>query len=478
MAQKTHTPFRITLVVPPFQYFPGMKTGADPYTRPPLGIAYLAAFLKAHFKNDVTVDLVDCAVERLFTKEQAARRILANSPHLVGFSVVTGTVNSASLIACAIKKQNPSIRTVAGGPHVTALPDEPLPGMDAKIFGEGERSFLEYVSLRCLAKTTGPLAGLIEFENDKIISKGPARPFIEDLDLIPIPARELLPSGVYFHSYPYPNAKNFTTLFTSRGCPFDCAFCGNRTLWNNRVRFHSLERVYEEIDRIVFNGTSLVFFDDDTFTCDHQRVLGICDYVRRRHPSLRWICHARADTLEKNLLDEMKSSGCVEIQIGVESGDPEILRRMDKRMDLESARRAFYWLKKAKLNSWATFILGNDGETPETIQASIAFAKEIDPTYCTFIVLLPFPGTLIYEKYKRLGHITTFDWSRYSWHSHPVISLDALSDADLVAWRRRAFSTFYLRPGKLARIAFDVGRAFSRREIMRNFRAWLAVVSS
>ncbi len=468
---------RITLVNPPFKYFPGMKILINSYTRPPLGIAYLASYLQISFPEKIKLKLIDCEAEKFCNYNQVIKAILKNHPHIVGFSVVTGTFKVVSELSRVLKKIDPNIRIIAGGPHITALPEEYIPGVDVKIFGEGEITLFEYITEIFLGGSTADIKGCIQFKDKKIVSHGGPRPLIKNLDLIPIPVRELLPTRSYFHSYPYPKVRNFTTMLTSRGCPYNCNFCGNEKIWGKKVRFHSLERIFEEIDLIIYQGINLIFFDDDTFTVNKSRVSKICKHIRRFHPHLRWICHARADTIDLEILTEMKKSGCVEIQVGVESGDPYVLEKTDKSLSIEEIRKAFALLNKVKLNTWATFILGNSGETPTTIRKSIKLAKEINPTYCSFIVLLPFPGTRIFEKYKKRGYITTFDWNRYSWHGRPIISTKALTDKDLIAWRKRANLEFYLRPPKLLETSFNMIQAFSFREIMRNFLAWWTLVS-
>ncbi len=471
---RLHTgPLRILLVNPPFRYFPKTKVRSESYTRPPLGIAYLASYLKQQVQHPLQISLLDCEAEHLSDPASVTSFILKREPHVVGFSVVTGTFHIVSRLAQDIRRSRPDVVIVAGGPHITALPEEPMPGVDVKIFGEGEISFTEYLQEAVLGDSARPIPGCVQFRNGQILSKGKPRPLITPLDQIPIPSRELLRSTSYFHSYPYPNVTAFTTMFTSRGCPFNCNFCGNELLWKGRVRYHSLERVYDEVDGIVRQGINLIFFDDDVFTTQRKRLFAICDYLQRSHPRLQWICHVRADTVDREMLTRMKQAGCVEVQVGVEAGDNEVLRRAGKGLTVEQIKEAFRLLHDIRINSWATFILGNDGETHETIRKSIQLAEKLDPTYCSFIVLLPFPGTRVFEDYSARGLITTYDWSKYSWHGDPVIRLEGLSEDDLVRWRRKAYVAFYLRPRKLMRILAHVIQSRSMREIRRNFLAWL-----
>jgi radical SAM superfamily enzyme YgiQ (UPF0313 family) len=172
----------------------------------------------------------------------------------------------------------------------------------------------------------------------------------------------------------------------------------------------------------------------------------------------------------------MKKSGCVEMQIGVESGDQQILDNVNKNLDLGAVEKTFAAIRDVGINSWATFILGNDSEDEDSIEKSIKFARKINPTYCSFIILLPFPGSKIYERYKRKGFIKTDDWDRYSWHCAPIISLDTIDSDGLMKMRRRAYMEFYLRPTKLLEITANTLRAMSMREILRNVHAWYSIV--
>jgi radical SAM superfamily enzyme YgiQ (UPF0313 family) len=477
-------PLRVTLVTPPFEYFPGMRSSAEEYTRPPLGIAYLAAYAKERFGKAVDIRLVDCVAAGLHTPALAARGILETRPRAVGFSVVTGNVRAAEKTALLIKEAAPETVVVMGGPHATALPEEVLAGADVKVIGEGEHTFAEWIESALLgrggdtrAMEGRPVPGAFFFSPDGLTVRGAPRNLEKNLDVFPPPARELLPVQRYFHSYPHRAQGRFTTLFTARGCAYSCSFCANQTLWGRNVRRHSPERVAMELDLLGRQGYGLLFFDDDTFTLDRRRAMETMAYLRRRHPRMRWICHTRADTLDAELVREMRASGCVEVQIGVESGDEEVLAATGKGITTEDARRAFALLRGQGIATWATFILGNAGETPESIRASMRLAREINPTYATFITLLPLPGTRIFEEYKAAGYLTTLDWGRYTWHGEPVISLPGLDSKALAEARRRAFLGFYLRPGKLFQSGRNTLRSLSFREMRRNFNAWRILTS-
>jgi anaerobic magnesium-protoporphyrin IX monomethyl ester cyclase len=172
----------------------------------------------------------------------------------------------------------------------------------------------------------------------------------------------------------------------------------------------------------------------------------------------------------------MKRAGCVEIQIGIESGNDKILASLAKCRDKNLIAEKIRLVRKYGINTWGTFIIGHMGETPSSIADTIAFAKKADPTYSSFIILLPFPGTRAYEQFKAKGYLKTTNWDDYTWHGDPVFELPELSKQDLIRYRALAQKSFYLRPAKLVRLAIQTILSGSLREMLRNFYAWMSVI--
>ncbi len=470
-------PLRIVLISLPFRYFPRVETRRASYCRPPLGIAYLAAYLKKFALIPIELRCVDLLSDSHLSIEQVRDRLLKLEPDVVGMTVVTANQPLAASLATALKARRPDLWIVAGGPHITALPNECIPGVDAHVVGEGEESLLEFVQEVIVGGSTKPIAGVVhKLANDEV-RVGPSRPFIADLHNLHLPARDLLPNKTYFHSFPYQGVHGFTTQFTSRGCPFSCNFCANETLWGRRVRYHSIDRVMEEVNWVVEQlGVNLIFFDDDSFTSNRRRALELMERIRKTYPKLRWICHARADAIDQEIAREMAASGCVEVQMGVESGDPDILESIGKKINLTQVRGAVAALSSKGVNVWATFILGHENDTSRTIQRTVETAIELNPTYASFIVLLPFPGTAVYERFKEKGYLRAKNWGEYSWHGYPVFETEHLSRVDLVNARKQANLAFYLRPAKLIELGWHTIRAGSWREMLRNFLSWKSLV--
>jgi radical SAM superfamily enzyme YgiQ (UPF0313 family) len=468
---------RVVLVSLPFRYFPHAPRLGINYVRPPLGIASLAAFLRARMEGYVQVHCLDLMAETHKDADSVADRILALRPDIVGLTVLTATANIASAVAQRIRQRSPGTRVAAGGPHVTALPAEPMPGVDAKILGEGEESLLEWIEAIRTGGSVQGIPGVCTVGDDGKVEVGVPRPFLSDLDTLPFAALDLLPMPAYYHGFPYRGVRQFATMMTSRGCPCDCNFCGNRTIWKRRMRSMSPTRVLAELDWLTGSlGVDLVFFEDDTFTADRDRSTEILQGIRANHPGLRWICHTRVDRLDEALAAEMAASGCVEVQVGVETGDPDLLAGTGKGINLERAAASVAMLKRHDINVWATFILGHELETADTIEKTIRTAIEMDPTYASFIVLLPFPGTRVFDRFQDRGLLTSTNWEDYSWHGYPVFQTDLLPSDDLVRYRSLANRRFYLRPSKLAELGWKTLRAGSTREMLRNFLAWSSLV--
>lgn len=434
---------RVTLINPNHHF------EADPTTKmvlPPLGLAYLAACLE---RAKIEVAIIDANAENL-TPPEVVKKVLISKTDLVGIGAVTNTINEAWKIAQQIKKKK-NIPIVLGGIHPTVLPVESLKKdfIDMVICGEGENALVELAS----GKPKSKIAGLSFKKNQKIIHNQPSL-LLKNLDLLPLPARHLLPMEKYgsigARRTPY------TTLISSRGCPYSCSFCSTRKISGRLFRLRSSKSVILEIDHLVKTyGVREINIVDDNFTLDKARVEQICRLLIKRGYDLilKNGNGVRIDSLTYPLLKLMKKAGWHLLAFGIESGNQAILDQNNKGLKLTKVRQVIGWCQKLGIETEGFFIIGLPGETPETIQETIDFAKSLHLDEVQFNILIPFLGTPARELIKKEGRILTDDWSAYNAWIRPVFELDRLSPEQLLKKQKQAYRGFYLRPQMLLKQA-------------------------
>ncbi len=287
--------------------------------------------------------------------------------------------------------------------------------------------------------------GITFRKGNEIIDTEP-RHFIKNIDEIPFPSRDLLPMHLY-----QANGIRYTTMLTSRGCPFRCSFCSSSRLFGGFWRGRSPENVLEEI-KIIYEdyGIRNVEFMDDTFTLDQKRAEKICDGIIREGWDISWGASSRVDTLSRKLVEKMKKAGCWILFLGIESGSQKILDSIGKRITLEQVRKAVKILKEFGIQVLGSFIIGFLQDTVETINKTINFAKSLNLDYAEFSILTPYPGTPIYDYASKNGLLLTKDWSRYN-AVEPVMRIKGLTEKKLKSLFQKAYITFYLRPNIIFR---------------------------
>ena len=394
---------------------------------PPLSLSYLAAVLR---NAGVEVQILDHLVS-LYSPNKLRRKLAEFQPHMVGATCVTLNYPIAARIMKVCKDYDPNIITMLGGPHVTFAIEETLlhaRWVDLLVIGEGERTLLELVGALQSGHDIHKVSG-IAFRKDGKVVKTEARPPIDDLDELPLPARDLLPLSKY-QALGMP-----CTVITSRGCPFRCIFCSGPRLFGRRVRFRDPELVVDEIEQLNKGfGFEQINVVDDTFTLNHPHATAVCEEILKRNLKIRWNVFARADTVTTELLTIMRKAGCEWLLYGAESGNPDILKTIKKGTTPEILRRATQLATEAGVNVFNSFIFGLPGETPETARQSLDFAKELDDKYGAkygFHILSPLPGTELYEKPREYGlRILSRNWAKYD-ANRPITETEGMS-AELV----------------------------------------------
>lgn len=410
----------------------------------PLGLGYIAAVLE---KAGHSVKVIDLNHEPSF--------VIPEGIDLVGITAATSTIEYAWEVARLAKGKN--LPTVFGGPHVTCQPDESLqrPEVDFLVRGEGEETVVELVSALERGEPLAKVRGLSFKENGRIVHNE-ARPYIRDLDKLPFPAYHLFPPiKHYVSAQPFLSRRDVTaSIMTSRGCPFNCIFC-YKGMFGYAWRYRSPENIAAEWKFLVEDlKVGQIRIQDDIFNENLPRAEKICDLISSGGKIVPWSVPngIRADRVTETLISKMKQSGCFQVAFGVESGDQEILKKIDKKLDLAEVEKSFSLLHKYKLESVAFFVIGNPGETEATIRKTIDFAVRLDPDIAQFTMATPYPGTRLYELIKKENSFLSKDWREYGHYTpNSFYAIGELTPELLKKMMRLAYLKFYLRPGHIIR---------------------------
>jgi anaerobic magnesium-protoporphyrin IX monomethyl ester cyclase len=367
---------------------------------PPLGLAYLTAFLREKGHKVSVLDGFNLDYGEIVS------RTMAFGPEVIGITCNTQTRHEAFRLAKLLKDKMPGICIVAGGPHVSALPNQVLanyPQIDFLVRGEGELTFDHLLKAMENREGYDSVRG-ISFRKMGEIVHNQDRDLIMDLDAIPFP------TITEFDLDAYPPWEDMggelrrlrkAPMITSRGCPYNCVFC-YREFWRRKFRWRSATNVVDEIERLHNYHVRYIRFHDDCFTLSKRRVLQICDELsRRKLDDLVWACDARADSVDAELLTRMKIAGCHLVSVGVESGSPEILKNIKKGITVEQIRLAFKIAKKVGLQTRAFMMVGNPGESRSTLNDSIKLLLEIRPRYIAVGQTVVMPGTELWKEFRK-----------------------------------------------------------------------------
>ncbi|MBN1336052.1 MAG: cobalamin-dependent protein [Deltaproteobacteria bacterium] len=430
---------------------------------PGLGLPSLAAWLEHRGHR---VYIVDGHVERMDV--HTPERLLARfRPDLVGITAMTPVVPAALAVARACRRLFPGVPIVLGGAHPTVLPEDVLAHseVDFVVRGEGEVTLAELVE----GSDPATLAGLSWRAVDGIVHN-PDRPLLPDLDALPSPAWHLLPLSRYRPGLGTYRKLPAVSLMTARGCPNRCTYCFN--LFGHQVRRQTPTRVVEEVRRLrAVHGIRQIQFYDDTFTLRKDWVLELCGRFAREVPDVAWTCYGRVDTVDADMLDSMARAGCHQICFGVESGDPEVLRTVEKHITIDQVRTAVRLAREAGIRPRGTFMIGNQGETPASMQRTIDLALSLDIDVALFSVATPYPGTAFYRWAEAEGRLVTRDWGQYDRNS-TTVRLAGADPETVWAFHRAAYRAFYLRPKFVLRYGLQLRHL---RHLWDGFRVLAAV---
>lgn len=435
---------------------------------PQVSLAQMAALLHPTYK----VKVVDANAERMSWEEFT--RVLDQYKPRYYLTQVTAPTLENDMYGCFLARAR-GATTIAFGTHVTPIPRETMrayPALDFAIVGEPDltlRDLVDHLDQRieerpenivALLEKTDPsykvsmdsegqplyegIKGLAWRRGEEIVINLP-RPFIPDLNDLPMPMHELLP----LESYRMPMIKGpFTFIVTSRGCPAGCTYCIKHVSYQFGVRLRSPEKLVEEMKLLKNLGINNIHMYADLFTVSRDQVMELCQRMVDEELNIRWTCNSRVDFVDEEMLAMMARAGNWLISWGIESGNEQILKHAHKGAYPDKAERSLKWAHQAGIKNWGYFIIGLPGETEETIRQTIDFAKSLPLDIALFHVAAPYPGTpfffeVVENKWFRPGT----RWEQVDMDKGTVLDYPNLSAERLLYWQKRAFREWALRPG-------------------------------
>lgn len=405
---------------------PGSKKLLFNENFPHIGLAYIASALENNGHDVLCLD-----VGQASPKE--TERFLQNRYDIVGLSVTSFSLLQAWDIAEKIKRFNKDTVIVLGGPHASIGMEQNLDSKDVDyaIYGEGESAIIELTEM--LQQETKPrpenlhtIKGLVFRDGDKVVCNQP-RERIDNLDELSYPAFHLFKMHEY-SAYP---------LFTSRGCPFGCSFCSIKAIWGTQWKHRSAKSIVEEIiyARKKFDWNNKPYnIIDDSFNVVPDRVMDFCDLLIINKLNIQWFSSGfRADRVSLELAIKMKESGCLGVSIGIESASDKILKNMKKKTEIAKITKGYRNLTSAGIPVQAQFMIGNPGDTLETVMESIEYAKKQGFANAAFYLALPYPKTELWDYVKNNGTFLQKDYTKFHHFSNqPVFETPEFSAKDRI----------------------------------------------
>jgi len=444
----------------------------------PLGLLYISAMCK---KYGYEVYVIDAFAEK-FSSQQLKNIIAQMHPDVIGFTSFICNGGVIYDLGKWLKSEYPHIKVIFGNKHASVYAEAYLRNncCDIVVHGEGEYTFLKILgALEKKQNDFSSIPSVSYLRDGKFITTSEPM-VVADLSQLPFPDRDAVSQRLYnipsITNMPYFGKKNSIGkhMFTSRGCVFSCSFC---VVHNKKgQRYNTASRVVDEIELLVKTySANYIFISDPIFISNTQRVIDICREIRRRRLDFKWGCEGHINFINRELIEEMESSGCYDIAFGIESGVQGLLDKINKKTHLNKIEETINMVRgNTKIKISGLFILGLPGETYEDSLATIRFAKKLPLDMAQFSILTPYPGSPIFYELKEGGEIDTglredgtLDtsvWPRYSsyifdTHFEPIWVTPQLTADTLRRIQKRALREFYFRPKQfytqLKRIRFS-----------------------
>jgi anaerobic magnesium-protoporphyrin IX monomethyl ester cyclase len=442
---------RVMLIRPPARHTVESEVpeavAAENLSYPPLSLLSIAQFLLTHSQHEVKI--LDAQLDDL-SYEVLEQKVREFGPDVVGITAFTVQLVDVHSTIQTCKKAGVK-RVIVGGPHVNDFPQEcrNLPGVDAVVKGEGQQPMLDLVNAWAEGREVKGMPGVMAHADDPVPAEDVY--FSNDLDDYPILDRTLIEYERYYDVMG--KGGIFTTMISSRGCPYRCTFCNTP---RHRYRVATPARVCDEIENCIKLGIKEVYFVDDTFNITNKRVHELCDEIIARGLVFTWTVRFRVKGVDRPLLEKMKAAGCHRIQFGVEQGTEEGLLRLKKDVTSREIEHAFKLCREVGINTVAYFMIGTPVErTRQDVLDTIDYSIRLNPDFVMYNILTPFPGTTLYDEGQRDGVLDVDPWFRFMrepteefkaqvWDEY--FTRDELRDLLNIAYRR-----FYWRPAFVAR---------------------------
>lgn len=403
---------------------------------PPLGILSIASYMES---LGYRVRVYDVHGEKIDDAE-VRRRLSSDRPRVVGISVLTNMAIPAQKIAKLVKEVLPDCTLIVGGVHAETMPERMLrnSAIDAVVRGDGEEPVRAIMEGEPFSKIPG-----LSYRVGRSVRNNHVQELNYDLDKYPFPAYHLVDFKNYFpavgsyHNYPAIN------MLMTRGCPGKCVFCNSA---RTTLRSRSPARVVEQI-RLLRDkfGIRQIQFYDDTFTVFKKAVLEFCHLMSATDMGVTWTAYIRGDCFSDEMAAAMKKAGCHQVLMGVETGNPEIAKRIGKPIDSERYLEAIRIAHRHGIEVRCSFIVGNMDETRRTMEDTLNFAIELDTDLFQLNISTPYPGTALYAEAAAKGTLRHQDWYSYG-QGKVLVDQPQISDDEIYRFERYAFRKFYMRP--------------------------------
>lgn len=438
---------------------------------PPLGLAYVAAALRA---AGYDVEILDAEALQVKSNELPGR--IPADAGIIGFTSTTLGWPGVRKTAARARSSFPDSLLVIGGPHVTAFPEDTLEAsvFDVGVVGDGEKAMVSIADHHERGAPMNAIAGCVTRMDDGSIRANLPPSWIEHLDSLPFPALDILPMDRYRSVMV---KEPFVTMVTSRGCPYRCNFC-SQIYGGNTLRTRSPASIVDEMEEAVtrYRAEEIILFDE-TFGVKKSDALTVCSLIRERKLDIRWSARTRIDVIDEELLKAMRGAGCYALHLGVESGTDRILRAMNKKITVEQVRNVADMAHRLGFRLHAYFMIGYPDETRGEIAETLRLSRQLNLDWASYTITIPNPHTPLLEEAVKQGLLKPDFWRDYTFGNVsldiPFFASDRCPESYLKRAKRAAYLRFYLRPGTLFRnLAFFVETGGWRR-LWTAFRLWL-----